>query len=98
MSVNDDLNAIQRSLDELGRSVDRLERQLGKGGLEVRRLRTDSDHLRDDLALLRERATRSGRQPQPVQQMVTIPDAPYDTSLWTDADEEGLGCRDRRAP
>ncbi|MCC3776775.1 hypothetical protein [Streptomyces sp. UNOB3_S3] len=97
MSVNDDLNAIQRNLDELGRSVDRLERQLGKGGLEVRRLRTDSDHLRDDLALLRERAARPGRQQQ-AQQMVPIPDTPYDASLWKDADEEGLGARDRRAP
>ncbi|MDT0453838.1 hypothetical protein [Streptomyces hesseae] len=100
MSVNDDLNAIQRSLDELGRTVDRLERQLGKGGLEVRRLRTHSEHLRDDLALLRDSAGRPGRQQpaQQIQQMVQVPDAPYDASLWRDADEEGLGSRVRRAP
>ncbi|MFD3805778.1 hypothetical protein ACFWTC_19675 [Streptomyces sp. NPDC058619] len=30
--------------------------------------------------------------------MVTVPDTPYDSSLWTDADDEGLGARDRRAP
>ncbi|RST14659.1 hypothetical protein E2C00_27745 [Streptomyces sp. WAC05374] len=30
--------------------------------------------------------------------MVTIPDTPYDSSLWTDSDDEGLGARDRRAP
>ncbi|MEU9420565.1 hypothetical protein [Streptomyces sp. NPDC051000] len=30
--------------------------------------------------------------------MVTIPDAPYDSTLWTDSDDEGLGARDRRAP
>ncbi|ORT61175.1 hypothetical protein [Streptomyces sp. CB03238] len=30
--------------------------------------------------------------------LVTIPDTPYDSSLWTDSDDEGLGARDRRAP
>lgn len=30
--------------------------------------------------------------------MVTIPDAPYDSALWTDSDDEGLGVRDRHAP
>ncbi|QGV78762.1 hypothetical protein [Streptomyces ficellus] len=30
--------------------------------------------------------------------LVTISDTPYDSSLWTDSDDEGLGARDRRAP
>ena len=30
--------------------------------------------------------------------LVSIPDTPYDGSLWTDSDDEGLGARDRRAP
>ncbi|MFI8961040.1 hypothetical protein ACIGO8_02910 [Streptomyces sp. NPDC053493] len=30
--------------------------------------------------------------------VVTIPDAPYDSGLWTDTDDEGLGARDRHAP
>lgn len=30
--------------------------------------------------------------------LVTIPDTPYDSTLWTDSDDEGLGARDRRAP
>ncbi|MFF8288037.1 hypothetical protein ACF068_02245 [Streptomyces sp. NPDC016309] len=30
--------------------------------------------------------------------LVTIPDTPYDNTLWTDSDDEGLGARDRRAP
>ncbi|MFD5146418.1 hypothetical protein [Streptomyces sp. NPDC058401] len=30
--------------------------------------------------------------------MVSVPDTPYDSTLWTDADDEGLGGRDRRAP
>ncbi|MEU9028491.1 hypothetical protein AB0D46_13280 [Streptomyces sp. NPDC048383] len=42
----------------------------------------------------------SGDAPQPPGQapMITVPDTPYDSSLWTDSDDEGLGARDRRAP
>ncbi|WP_395574434.1 hypothetical protein [Streptomyces sp. BK79] len=95
MSVHDDLSSIQRSLDDLSRSVARLERLLGDGGLEVRRVRTDADHLRESVALLRAAAVPDApRRPD----LVTIPDTPYDGSLWTDSDDEGLGARDRRAP
>jgi hypothetical protein len=95
MSVHDDLSSIQRSLDDLSRSVARLERLLGDGGLEVRRVRTDADHLRESVALLRAAAVPdTPRRPD----LVTIPDTPYDGSLWTDSDDEGLGARDRRAP
>ncbi|MFF3453419.1 hypothetical protein ACFYXH_03635 [Streptomyces sp. NPDC002730] len=31
-------------------------------------------------------------------ELVTIPDTPYNTALWTDTDDEGLGARDRHAP
>ncbi|GAA3975018.1 hypothetical protein GCM10022384_26700 [Streptomyces marokkonensis] len=96
MSVHDDLSSIQRSLDDLSRSVSRLEQQLGSGGLEVRRIRTDADHLRESVALLRavSAAPDAPRRPD----LVTISDTPYDGSLWTDSDDEGLGARDRRAP
>jgi hypothetical protein len=30
--------------------------------------------------------------------MVPVPDTPYDSTLWTDSDDEGLGARGRRAP
>jgi formylglycine-generating enzyme required for sulfatase activity len=98
MSVSDDLTAAQRSLDELTRTVGRLEQQVG-GGLEIRRVRADADHLRESLALLRESAPHE-RTETPVrhQEMVTIPDTPYNTALWTDAEDEGLGARDRHAP
>lgn len=95
MSVHDDLTAVQRCLDDLNRSVGRLERQLGSGGLEMRRVRTDADHLRESVALLRETA---GPAPQQRPDLVTIPDTPYDPSLWVDTDDEGLGARGRRAP
>ncbi|GHI95177.1 hypothetical protein [Streptomyces olivaceus] len=96
MSVHDDLSSIQRSLDELARSVTRLEQQVGSGGLEVRRVRTDADHLRESVALLRAATAVPDAPHRP--DLVTIPDTPYDGSLWTDSDDEGLGARDRRAP
>ncbi|MFE5602292.1 hypothetical protein ACFQ8O_24270 [Streptomyces coelicoflavus] len=96
MSVHDDLSSVQRSLDELSRTVTRLEQQLGSGGLEVRRVRTDADHLRESLALLRASAATPDAPRRP--DLVPIPDTPYDGSLWTDSDDEGLGARDRHAP
>ncbi|MEU0332747.1 hypothetical protein [Streptomyces sp. NPDC006193] len=96
MSVHDDIAAIQRSLDDLHRSLSRLEHQIGSGGLEIRRARLDADHLRESMALLREAASGPAAPHRP--ELVTISDAPYDFSLWTDSDDEGLGARDRRAP
>ncbi|MDX2679960.1 MULTISPECIES: hypothetical protein [unclassified Streptomyces] len=96
MSVHDDLTSVQRCLDDLSRSVGRLEQQLGSGGLEMRRVRTDADHLRESLALLREAAAQPAAARKP--ELVTIPDTPYDDSLWIDTDDEGLGARDRHAP
>ncbi|GAA3823200.1 hypothetical protein ACFS5L_26805 [Streptomyces phyllanthi] len=96
MSVHDELTSVQRCLDDLFRSVGRLEQQLGGGGLEMRRVRTDADHLRESLALLREAAPGLGQPRRP--DLVTIPDTPYDSTLWTDSDDEGLGARDRHAP
>ncbi|MDW6060205.1 hypothetical protein SAZ11_22130 [Streptomyces sp. FXJ1.4098] len=94
MSLNDDLTAVQRCLDDLVRSVHRLEQAVGPGGLEIRRVRTDADHLRESLALLR--ATTPGERSSP--EMVLVPDAPYNSALWLDVDDEGLGARDRHAP
>ncbi|MFH0519699.1 hypothetical protein ACHBTE_21335 [Streptomyces sp. M41] len=96
MSVQDDLTAAQRCLDDLYRSVGRLEKQLGTAGLEMRRVRTDANHLRESIALLRDAAQGTASQRKP--ELVTIPDTPYDDSLWIDTDDEGLGARDRRAP
>ncbi|MGW2957512.1 hypothetical protein ACWDGI_03345 [Streptomyces sp. NPDC001220] len=96
MSVHDDLTSVQRCLDDLNRSVGRLEQQLGSGGLDMRRVRADADHLRESVALLREAASTGAPSKRP--ELVTISDDPYDINLWTDTDDEGLGARDRRAP
>ncbi|MDG9711919.1 hypothetical protein [Streptomyces sp. DH10] len=96
MSVHDELTSVQRSLDELFRSLGRLEKQLGTGGLEMRRVRADANHLRESVALLRDAAATPAATKRP--DLVTISDAPYDPALWVDSDDEGLGARDRRAP
>ncbi|MFD5794147.1 hypothetical protein ACFWIO_11520 [Streptomyces diastatochromogenes] len=96
MSVHDELTTVQRSLDDLYRSLGRLEKQLGSGGLEMRRVRMDADHLRESLTLLRDAASSPAAPNRP--DLVTISDTPYDISLWTDSDDEGLGARDRHAP
>ncbi|MFD7707905.1 hypothetical protein ACFV6E_12380 [Streptomyces sp. NPDC059785] len=109
MSVHDDLTSVQRCLDDLVRSVGRLEQRIGGSGLEMRRVRADADHLRESVALLRETAgsgpapgraaTGSAGPPEDRRpDLVPIPDTPYDASLWTDSDDEGLGARDRHAP
>lgn len=73
MSLQDDLTAVRRNLNELVRSVERLEQDV---------------------------ARQAPAAPRPAGQgpMVSVPDTPYDSSLWTDSDDEGLGARDRRAP
>jgi hypothetical protein len=96
MSVHEELTSVQRCLDDLCRSVGRLEQQMGDGGLEIRRVRTDADHLRESLALLREAASTPAPSRRP--DLLTIPDTPYDSTLWTDSDDEGLGARDRHCP
>ncbi|MEU5430488.1 hypothetical protein AB0H73_33490 [Streptomyces olivoreticuli] len=94
MSLNDEVTAVQRCLDDLGRALARLEPLLGARDLELRRVRTDAAHLRESVTLLRSAHPTDQPRPEPVQ----VPDAPYDASLWKDADEEGLGAHDRHAP
>ncbi|MEV6106519.1 hypothetical protein AB0M28_17630 [Streptomyces sp. NPDC051940] len=95
MSLHEELTAAQRCLDDLARTLSRLEEAMGSGTLEIRRVRTDSEHLRESLALLRD---CTPAKPHAQQDWIRIPDQPYDRSLWTDADDEGLGARDRHAP
>ncbi len=73
MSLQDDLTAVRRNLNELVRSVEQLERDVA-------------------------RQAPTASRPPGEGAMVSVPDTPYDSSLWTDADDEGLGARDRRAP
>ncbi|MFI1679527.1 MULTISPECIES: hypothetical protein [unclassified Streptomyces] len=104
MALHDELTAVQRCVDDLVRTVGRLEQQAGDqiAGVDVRRVRTDTDHLRESVALLRAAAPPPASPLEPHKpEFVTIPDTPYDRSLWTntgDLDDEGLGGSDRHAP
>ncbi|WP_447039746.1 hypothetical protein [Streptomyces sp. DSM 118878] len=101
MALHDELSAVQRCVDDLVRTVTRLEEQAGDqlAGVDVRRVRTDTDRLRESVALLHSSAV----PPMPTRRpdLLTISDTPYDRALWTnagDVDDEGLGARDRHAP
>lgn len=102
MSVHDEMTSemtsLQRCLDDLSRSVARLEQHVGEGDLEMRRVRLDTAHLRESVALLRAAASGAAGPSRPQTaprgpDLVPVPDTPYDTSLWTDVDDEGLGAR-----
>ncbi|MZD09274.1 hypothetical protein GTW43_29960 [Streptomyces sp. SID5785] len=98
MSLNDDLTVIQRCVEDLARAVDRLPPR-SCSAPDLRRVRADTEHLRESVALLRAAAAQSPAAPAPARQnVVPVPDTPYDRSLWTDSDDEGLGARDRHAP
>lgn len=106
MALHDDLTAIQRCVDDLVRTVGKVEQHADAqlAGVDFRRVRMDTEHLRESVALLRAAATSAAApqvpptSPKARPELVTIPDTPYDRSLWTDSDDEGLGARDRRAP
>jgi len=96
MSLQQELQTVQHRLNELLRCVSRLEQQVGDS-LDMRRVRADATRLGESLALLRESAPKESVQER--QEMVTIPDAPYDPKLWAGAeDDEGLGSPYRHAP
>lgn len=82
MSLQDELTAVQHCLDDLVRTVGRLERSLA----QLREADTAPDPLTPD------------GHAAPADGVITITEAPYDTTLWTDSDDEGLGVRGRHAP
>ncbi|GAA2675075.1 MULTISPECIES: hypothetical protein [Actinosynnema] len=59
----------------------------------VRRLANDVERLDIDAADLSEApvAPRPRQAPDVEREVVVVPDTPYDSSLWHDADDEGLG-------
>lgn len=104
MPVRNDLLAVRQRLDELIRGLALVEQEIGQT-LDMRRVRTDADHLRESLELLgagipvgpgpaREAPPRGVAQPP----LILVPDVPYDPALWRGAEDEGLGNQGRTAP
>ncbi|AXG80064.1 hypothetical protein [Streptomyces paludis] len=83
MSLQDDLSAVRHRLDDLVRAVERLERSVATTG---------PAHTPGPPRTVGPDTRPDGPA------LVPVPDTPYDSSLWTDSDDEGLGVRNRRAP
>ena len=83
-----------RAITYLKRCVGALQTRYGATAA-VRRLVNDVERLDIDVEDVVERPTpivsprRQGDPPD----VVPVPDAPYDPSLWRDADDEGVGGR-----
>ncbi|WP_455352668.1 hypothetical protein [Streptomyces sp. SYSU K217416] len=77
----------QDDLTAVQRRLDELANRVGELEQTVDRLR------------LTEPSRPAQPQPEPPRpDLVHIPDTPYNSALWTDSDDEGLGLRDRHAP
>src|SRR5690625_4666656 len=103
--LNSDLAAARQSLSDLQRHVHALQRRLGDG-LDVRRVVQDVRRLDESLAVLTEVAAAAhvaagagpgaaGRGPS---RLEVSPDGESPRGVWEDAEDEGLGARDRHAP
>lgn len=95
MTRPEELAAVTAALQRLDAAVGTLRSRYGDT-LGVRRLTSDVRRLADDLGELGDPSPDVvPRQPEALE---TIPDTPYDPSMWAGADDEGLGAPDRHAP
>ncbi len=92
MSVQDDVAAARRAVVALEEATASVARHY-PDTVDVRRLKADVDRLPGDLDLL---CGAVAEAPPPV--LVTIDDTAYAHDFWMDAEDEGLGASDRRAP
>jgi hypothetical protein len=86
MSAHDAVGATREALTSLAAAVLRVRNEYGDT-LGVRRLTADVDRLNESLDMLGEPQPghRPGVSPD---EMVEIPDDPYDESMWQDAQSE----------
>ncbi len=87
--------AVAAAVSQLEAAVTDLRHTYGDT-LGVRRLVSDVRRLTDDLDELGE--PKPGHSAPPPRPLEPISDAPYDRSMWADAEDEGLGAPDRHAP
>jgi hypothetical protein len=95
MAEQDIRAEVEAALARLDRAVAALRDEYGPT-LGTRRLVSDVRRFTDDLDELGDPAPghRAARQDE----LEEIPDAPYDPSMWADAEDEGFGAPDRHAP
>jgi hypothetical protein len=91
-STTTELADLQRALAQLRGSVGALRSRYGDTPA-VRRIRNDLERLDIDVAELSDVLPAQRRSTESAEDVVIVPDTPYDPSLWRDADDEGLGGR-----
>ncbi len=95
MARPDDVAAARRSVQQLEEAATRLCRHFGDTP-DTRRLQSDVHRLIDDLDLLCGAPEPPPSPPAP--KRLVIDDTAYAHDFWMDAEDEGLGASDRRAP
>lgn len=98
MPVSSDVAAARRAVQALKQAVEGVTRHYSDT-VDVRRLKADVGRLDADLDLLCGSAApqqTSSDAPRPP--LEVIPDKDYSHDFWMDAEDEGLGRSDRRAP
>jgi hypothetical protein len=86
MSAENAVGATREALTSLAAAVLRIRNEYGDT-LGVRRLTADVDRLNESLDMLGE--PQPGHLPGvPTEEIVEIPDDPYDESMWQDAQSE----------
>lgn len=89
-----ELAEFQRTLAQLRTSAAALRRRYGDAPV-VRRIDNDLERLDIDAAELAAAVPVPRRSDDVRDDVVIVPDTPYDPSLWRDADDEGLGGQTR---
>lgn len=89
-----ELAEFQRVLAQLKNSAGALRQRYGDAAV-VRRIHNDIERLDIDTAELSAVLPAPRRSDDAREDVVIVPDTPYDPSLWQDADDEGLGGQPR---
>lgn len=96
MTTDQALRVTREAVTSLATAVARLRQEYGNT-LGMARLSSDVDRFTADLDELGPPAPGHQRGLAP-EDLLEIPDEPYDDSMWVDAEHEGFGAPDRRAP
>ncbi|TWF93425.1 hypothetical protein [Saccharopolyspora dendranthemae] len=89
-----ELAEFQRALTQLRASAGALRQRYGDAAA-VRRIDNDLERLDIDAAELTSAVPVPRRSDDVRDDVVIVPDTPYDPSLWRDVDDEGLGGHSR---